>query len=204
MLITPEEVSKIIGAPMSNVNKYYPMLIDYLVTKYPKKNKVSFQVALLATIGVESGKFQPVREGYWLSDSWAKPYYNAQYSNRKDLGNRGGNDGWIYRGGGIFQITGLHNYQVYGKLIGVDLANHPEKILEPYASTATAIEYAVQHGLDIWAQRAYNTADDNLYPEEMCWRRIRKLVNGGYKHYDKFRGYVELFKKAGAKEGTNV
>jgi len=204
VLITPEEVSKVIGAPMANVNLYYPMLIDYLKTKYPEKNKASFQVALLATIGVESGKFKPVREGYWLSEAFAKPYFNAQYSNRKDLGNRGGNDGWTYRGGGIFQITGVHNYQVYGKIIGVDLFNHPEKILDPYASTATAVEFAVEHGLDIWAQRAYNKADDALYPEEMCWHKIRKLVNGGYRHYDEFRGFVERFKLAASKEGTNV
>lgn len=194
MQITPLEISKILKCPLANAEKYYPKILEYLTKK--GRNTVSFQVALLATIGVECGTFEPKHEGWYLKWSTAvsKAYFNKQYSNRHDLGNLGGDDGYNYRGRGFIQLTGRHNYRKYGKKIGVDLENNPELALTPENSTALLVEYAIDHGLDVWAARAYN--DKDQFEEEFSWRKIRLLVNGGYRHYKEFRQYVEAFKKA--------
>ena len=144
MLITPEEIVRISGAKPDNVKKYYPLIIEELRKR--NKLKVSFLVAILATIGVESGTFAPVREGYWIKPEVARRYFNRQYSTRKDLGNRAwmqfdedpairakfkpeyNNDGYNYRGAGFIQLTGLNNWNKYG--LTQDNVNDPQKAVE--------------------------------------------------------------------------
>lgn len=202
MLITPEEISHITGAPLKNTKKYWPIFVDEL-TKLGK-NKIFFQVAILATIGVEQGQFTPTKE--WYPPSWslerAKKYFNDAYSNRKDLGNNGGDSGWNYRGRGFFQLTGMHNYRKYGQKIGVDLIKDPDLALDPVNSIKIAVLFAIDHGLDVWAKRAYDPTDE--FEDEEAWRQVRRKVNGGLTHYDKFRKMVTLFKEAASQEGTNV
>jgi hypothetical protein len=50
----------------------------------------------------------------------------------------------------------------------------------------------LDHGLDVWADRAFNEADD--YPEDFCTRKIRRLVNGGLTAYPKFKNYWDQLK----------
>ncbi len=184
MQITAEEISKIMGAPLSNVQKYYPLIIEELRKR--NKLKISFLVAILATIGVESGTFKPVREGYWLSPETARRVFNKDYSNRKDLGNKGGDDGYNYRGAGFIQLTGRNNWAKYGLT--------QENVSDPQKAVEVLISYALDHGLDVWANRAYDKTDE--FEEELCWRKVRRLVNGGYNGYPHFRTLVEKFKEA--------
>ena len=53
---------------------------------------------------------------------------NRVYGGRADLGNgdEASGDGWRYRGSGYKQLTGRFNYREMGKLIGLDLENHPD------------------------------------------------------------------------------
>ena len=185
MLITPEEITNIIGSPISNTQKYWPLIIKEMVRT--KTNKTSFQVATLATIGVEAGRFKPVRE------AGPKSYFD-KYENRKALGNNQKGDGYRYRGGGFIQLTGRGNYRICGKEIGVDLENYPERITEDDVAVKSLVWYLRSHGIDVWADRAYRT--DDGYDEEFCWRKIRKLVNGGYTAYSKFRSFAKQFKEA--------
>ena len=47
-----------------------------------------------------------------------REYFNKKYSNRQDLGNLGGDDGYNYRGFGPIQLTGRANFKQYSELIG--------------------------------------------------------------------------------------
>lgn len=54
-----------------------------------------------------------------------KTFFNFVYNGR--LGNSTtGNDGYIYRGSGLNQLTGRSNYEKYAKLSGIDILNQPE------------------------------------------------------------------------------
>lgn len=45
-------------------------------------------------------------------------YFNNKYSNNKQLGNNGGDDGSKFRGAGYLHITGRYNYTEFSKYIG--------------------------------------------------------------------------------------
>lgn len=190
MRITPEHITNIIGSPIANTKLYWPLIVEEL--KAQEANKLSFQVALLATIGVEAGLFKPIRE-------FGGPIYWSRYEGRKDLGNTKPGDGVKFHGRGFVQITGRHNYTAYGRKLGIDLVNNPDLALDPVNSARILVAFALDHGLDVWADRAFRTDDDATYPEEMCTRKIRRLVNGGYTHYDKFKKFWDKFKAVALK-----
>jgi len=58
---------------------------------------------------------KPVKEAYWLSDGWRERHLRY----------------YPYYGRGFVQITWKHNYEVFGKILGLDLVNHPELALVP-------------------------------------------------------------------------
>lgn len=46
------------------------------------------------------------------------------------LGNQKPEDGWTYRGRGLFQLTGKANYEAFKKASGIDVVSHPELVSE--------------------------------------------------------------------------
>ncbi|MDT7777931.1 MAG: hypothetical protein QOC99_443 [Acidobacteriota bacterium] len=79
------------------------------------------QAAFLAAIAFESSELNTLSE-------FAS---GAAYEGRRDLGNTEPGDGQRFKGRSPFQITGRHNYHVYGELLGVDLIAEPEKAEAP-------------------------------------------------------------------------
>jgi putative chitinase len=53
---------------------------------------------------------------------------NKVYGGR--MGNTGPNDGWLYRGAGIPQITGKGMFEKLGKMLGIDLVGNPALALD--------------------------------------------------------------------------
>lgn len=92
--------------------------------------------------------------------------YLQRYDFREDLGNNKVGMGPKYRGRGIFQLTGFFNYMRFGRRIGVDLVNLPEKAADPEISVTLACLF--------WADRKLNAlADANDI------RGISRKINGG-------------------------
>lgn len=60
---------------------------------------------------------------------------------RKNLGNIAPDDGWRFRGGGPYQLTGLDNYDRFGKAVGVDLVAKPELARDPDTGVEIAARY---------------------------------------------------------------
>lgn len=66
---------------------------------------------------------------------------NRVYANRLGNGNEASGDGWRYRGSGYKQLTGRSNYREIGKIVNVDLENHPE-MARDLTGPAAAVAFA--------------------------------------------------------------
>lgn len=88
--------------------------------------------------------------------------YGGKHSLAKSLGNTiDPNDGWYFRGGGVFQGTGRYWYREVGTAIEIDLEDRPEQIENPRVSLAAAIWYWQRYKLNRFADRNYIRAIGN-------------------------------------------
>lgn len=101
----------------------------------------------------------------------AKPFaYNPRalanfiYGGR--MGNLGLNDGWWFRGRGLLQITGRHNYQRVSNETGKNFLLNPDLVLHP--------DYGLMAAACFWQLAGGNEAAD---ADDLV--RVTKVVNGG-------------------------
>lgn len=88
------------------------------------------------------------------------------YDNRTDLGN-GPNDGALFCGRGLIQLTGRRNYTQMGATLGLPLVESPAMAAEPAVSLRLACEF--------WKSRSLNEFADQDDVVAITWR-----VNGGF------------------------
>ena len=105
------------------------------------------------------------------------------YEGRKDLGNTQRGDGRRYKGRGLLQLTGRANYRELGKVMKIDLENHPERAAEPALSLRIACEY--------WKSRNINAPCDR---DDLI--TVTRLVNGGTNGLEDRRLYTSRAKAA--------
>jgi putative chitinase len=83
------------------------------------------------------------------------------YSGRADLGNQGGDDGYVYRGGSFCQLTGRAAYREAGAALGLPLEEKPELIERAEVGLRVAIWYWTKRGCSTFADRGYTRAIGN-------------------------------------------
>ena len=170
--VTPEVVADILKCPLKDVQTYLPEVLAGLEEK-KILDKLTL-IAAIATIGVETGGFRTINE-YGNAK-----YFTKMYEGRKDLGNTQPGDGARYHGRGFIQITGRANYRDYGQKIGLGstLEKNPELALKP----KIAAQILACYFLD---RKVYQAARDG------DWRKVRRLVNGGYNGWEQFYTFVQ-------------
>lgn len=93
--------------------------------------------------------------------------YNGRMGNREDS-----DDGWIYRGGGFFQLTGSRNYKRAQKQLGIPLHDNPDLVRqEDKIAWVTAIHYFVS--------RRYQGKSLLEWADLGSHRNVCRAINGG-------------------------
>lgn len=92
---------------------------------------------------------------------------NNVYANRMGNGSPSSGDGWLFRGGGMLQITGRNNYNLLSKDTRVDFLTNPDIILEETNSMLAACWF-------------WKTNKINIYADKNDLSEVRHTVNGGY------------------------
>ena len=92
---------------------------------------------------------------------------NRVYANRMDNGDEDSGDGFMFRGGGILQLTGRANYTKFGQ--SVDMS--AEEAVDYVRTPKGAIESAC------WFWKTNNL---NKYCDEGDIKMLTKRINGGY------------------------
>ena len=92
---------------------------------------------------------------------------NLVYSKR--MGNNAAGDGWLYRGRGIIQVTGLNNYRTCGDALTVDLVAQPELLAQDNYAARSAAWFFVTNGCLKWGGDL---------------ERVTQIINGGQNGID--------------------
>jgi len=87
------------------------------------------------------------------------------YADRLGNGSELSEDGWTYRGRGLFQVTFTNNYAACGEFLGLDLISEPELLTEP--------EHALNSALWFWKANNCDKLTGDL-------EALTKRINGGY------------------------
>lgn len=142
----------------ANLAKLYHDGINRTLNEFNINTKARYQ-QFLAQIAHESGGFK-----------WNEELASGRaYEGRKDLGNIYAGDGVRFKGRGLIQLTGRHNYSVAGKQLKLDLINRPQLASSPPHAPRIAGWY--------WNSRGLNRlADQNNISG---YREITKRINGG-------------------------
>lgn len=111
---------------------------------------------------------------------------------KSNLGNVKSGSGWLYRGGGYPQTTGARNYNEVGKLTGLDLINHPERIMEP-AVAATALVVCMLAGTYTGKKLSDYSLPSQYFDARAIINADKNRVDGGVKIGTKIAGYADAF-----------
>ena len=169
-LASPQLVSTILQCPLSDAQTYLPNLLSAL-KEQGILDRLTL-IAIIATIRVETGGFQPINE------FGSRQRFIDLYEGRMDLGNTNPGDGPLYHGRGFIQLTGRANYREFGGILKFNLEDNPDLALDPIVSAKVLALYCFRRKVNIAAH-----AQD--------WEDVRLRVNGGLNGFDAFKFYVD-------------
>lgn len=136
----------------------------------------------LATIRAETEGFMPIPELPSHYNTLPGQAAFSAYEFKAVLGNTEPGDGLRYRGRGFVQLTGRDNYQRYGKLLDIPLADNPDSGCAPEVAACLLAAF-------IHCNR--EKLDKALAKNDL--KTARKIINGGSHGLDRF---TDTFNKA--------
>jgi len=201
MKITPAHLKAIANGPAPLAAKLVGP-----INKHAAANGIVTKQAMahfLAHMAHETGGFTSLSENLnytsakrirevWPSrfknDAAARPYVRQPqklaekvYGGR--LGNVNAGDGWRYRGGGPYQLTGRENYRKFGAKAGVDLEGSPELARDPDTGVEVAAKYfaacmaAAAARDDIkGTTKALNGGENGIADRRACLARAKAIL----------------------------
>lgn len=163
-ILNPLMDQKVLNLELDVLNK----LLEGFHTHFPayKINTKQRVAAFIAQAAHETGGFQ------WFFELGGKSYFDKYEPGTrigKNLGNTEKGDGHLFRGRGIFHLTGRFNYQHYSELLGLDFVQDPDLAADPIIACHIACAY--------WEQKKLNPLADEDDLEEIT-RRINGGTNG--------------------------
>lgn len=162
MEISKEQLVRIMPFAKSRVDAFLPHINAAM--KEFGINTPERVAAFLAQVGHESAQLRYVKE---LASGSA-------YEGRKDLGNTQAGDGVKYKGRGLIQITGRVNYVKVMMALGIDCVECPALLEQPVNACRASAWW--------WNDHSLNEIADAC--SEPAFRKITKIVNGGYNGWD--------------------
>ncbi|MGE0490449.1 MAG: D-Ala-D-Ala carboxypeptidase family metallohydrolase [Vulcanimicrobiota bacterium] len=164
-MITADELAQVMpNLKEARLKKLLPFLQEAM--KEFKINTHGREAAFIAQLAHESGELQFMEE---LADG-------SDYEGRVDLGNTHPGDGRRFKGRGPIQLTGRHNYTLYGEKLKLNLVENPEQAAKPEVGFRIAGLYWSLNGL-------------NQLADEGDFFQITQRINGGQRgreHRERF------------------
>lgn len=163
----PQDIARITNTPLEAVTSDWPIIYAALEA-WGCADYDTVRV-VLATIAIETAHtFKPVRESFWLPESWL--WENVRYA--------------PYWGRGYVQLTWEDNYRWYGFRIGhPELVDFPDKALQPVIAAQLLASFFVDTGIPLVAARH-------------DWWECRRLVQGGSAGIDEFLRIISALNAA--------
>ena len=124
------------------------------------KTQISY---VLATVEWETAQtFKPVKETFWRNERWRED--NLRY--------------YPYYGRGYVQLTWEHNYEKYGRILGIDLTNNPDLAMQPGVAL-----FVLVHGFKTGGFTGRKLSE-YINAVETDFIKARRCINGSDKAHD--------------------
>lgn len=139
-------------ASPDGIRTYLPYILNAMAQRgiSDKENLAG----MIATVYIETGNFNPIRETEELARTRSRP------------------EGGIgYRGSGFIQITHDYNYRAFAEYSGVDVLSDPDKLADPTLSAQSSVWY--------WEGKSGIESSVVPYASRRDWDNVRSLVNAG-------------------------
>lgn len=142
--VTAEELKALMPRLSSGLARHYAPLLNAAMREFQIDNAQRRNL-FLAQVAHESWDLTRFKE----RTGRKSPKENfKKYDSRKDLGNFLPSDGARFRGRVPIQVTGRANYEKVGRLLKLDLVNHPELLEDPVHAIRASACWWKMNGLN--------------------------------------------------------